>query len=396
MDVPAHVAPPSPILWPASSRTRNLLHAFLVMLCIAYGGVIVAALWTLHATLFVDFFGFWSATRFVATHADVAAVYNAHAFDIFQQQLYPEIARTYRFLYPPSIWLLIYPLALLPYGIAFAIWTVATVAAYLASVCVGEWRRDEVIALVIAPTTTIAIFYGQTGLLAAALLIGGLRLLRTRPWLAGILFGLLTMKPQFGVLLPVALLAGGYWRSIAAAVVTFLTCVAASTLAFGDSIWLVWARSLPVNAPFPESRRLALDALMPTIAANLDMIGTAPTVARLAQALLVLACAAVIWRVWRRGATPLAIAALAAAALLATPYAFVYDMPLVTAAVLLVFRDAAATGQPLGRWELLVLAFAVLVPAEIFTPLGPPLPVGPVALAALVAVILRRIRLADA
>jgi len=42
-------------------------------------------------------------------------------------------------------------------------------------------------------------------------------LLERRPVAAGLLFGLLCYKPHFGLLVPVALASGGYWRSFAAA-----------------------------------------------------------------------------------------------------------------------------------------------------------------------------------
>ena len=50
--------------------------------------------------------------------------------------------------------------------------------------------------------------HGQNGFLTAALLGGALHWLDRRPWLAGVLIGCLAYKPQFGVLIPVALLAG--------------------------------------------------------------------------------------------------------------------------------------------------------------------------------------------
>ena len=55
------------------------------------------------------------------------------------------------------------------------------------------------------PPVFLCLMQGQTGLLAAALLGGGLLALRPRPVLAGVLFGLLTVKPQLGLLLPFAL-----------------------------------------------------------------------------------------------------------------------------------------------------------------------------------------------
>src|SRR3546814_10644419 len=75
------------------------------------------------------------------------------------------------------------------------------------------------------------------GFLTGALLIGGLRLLGTKPIVAGILFGILTVKPQLGILLPFALLAARQWTAIAAAGATTVLLVGISVLLFGWESW---------------------------------------------------------------------------------------------------------------------------------------------------------------
>ena len=52
---------------------------------------------------------------------------------------------------------------------------------------------------------------GQNGFLTAALIGGALGLLERRPALAGICLGLLTYKPQFGLLFPFVLIADRRW-----------------------------------------------------------------------------------------------------------------------------------------------------------------------------------------
>src|SRR6185437_7428179 len=61
---------------------------------------------------------------------------------------------------------------------------------------------------------------------------GRLHQSRRRPVLSGILFGLLAYKPQFGLLIPVALLMAGQWRAISAAALTVIALMAVTTLAF--------------------------------------------------------------------------------------------------------------------------------------------------------------------
>src|SRR3546814_4832119 len=84
-----------------------------------------------------------------------------------------------------SVW----PFGQLPYLWALAAWSLLWLAFYLwASV---GWRTDAtilVVALLPAPASYINISGGQNGFLTGALLIGGLRLLGSKPILAGICF----------------------------------------------------------------------------------------------------------------------------------------------------------------------------------------------------------------
>lgn len=65
------------------------------------------------------------------------------------------------------------------------------------------------------------------------MLIGIFAFLDRRPLLAGLLVGLLTIKPQFGVLIPVLLIASGRWRVFTVATVTALALAAAAVMLFG-------------------------------------------------------------------------------------------------------------------------------------------------------------------
>lgn len=85
---------------------------------------------------------------------------------------------------------------------------------------------------------------GQNGFLSAALIAGGLAALERRPVLAGVLFGLMTYKPHLGLMIPLALMAGGCWRALWAAALTALGVAAASLLAFGPEAWFAFAQSV--------------------------------------------------------------------------------------------------------------------------------------------------------
>src|SRR6516165_12782915 len=93
------------------------------------------------------------------------------------------------------------------------------------------------------PATFVNIGHGQNGFFTAALLGGALHLLDRRPLIAGVLIGLLAYKPQFGMLIPIALIAAWRWNTIAAAIATIATLIAISFLTLGSGVWHAFADS---------------------------------------------------------------------------------------------------------------------------------------------------------
>ena len=71
-----------------------------------------------------------------------------------------------------------------------------------------------------APMVLNNALVGQNGFLTAALIGGTLYLMPVRPILAGICLGLLSYKPQYGLLFPLVLIAAAQWRTFFSAAVT--------------------------------------------------------------------------------------------------------------------------------------------------------------------------------
>ena len=132
----------------------------------------------------------------------------------------------YGWHYPPFFFAVAVLVAALPYAWGLAIWLAASLAAYLAAMRAILPRPETLLIAAAFPAVFVNIGHGQNGFLTAALLGGALHLLDRRPWLAGVLIGCLAYKPQFGVLIPLALLAGGRWSTIAAAVATVAALLA--------------------------------------------------------------------------------------------------------------------------------------------------------------------------
>jgi hypothetical protein len=114
-------------------------------------------------------------------------------------------------------------------------------------------------------------------------------------------------------------------------------------------------------------------------------------VAQLAQFCAAIAAACVVWRCFRHGPTQLAGAALLVAALLATPHAFVYDMPILATAAIWFVAERHSAGGAFGTGEILVMMLAMIAPITLVAGASH-VPLTAVSLLLLLCVIARRLR----
>ena len=309
---------------------------------------------------FGDFYALWSSGELAQSAP--ALNYDADALHRHQVALGMNADQYNPFPYPPTFLALLAPLGRLSLGAAFALFMVSTFALYLLAMAAGrDWRWA--VAACLAPASTVVWMSGQSGFLSGALMVGGLRLAPAGRFLPGFFFGLLFYKPQLGVLLPVALIAAGCWRAIAAAAATVAICALASSAAFGWEIWPAWFASIVEYA----ARFHPVIHFMPTIYANALMLGLSAHVALAAQMLASVAVAALIWRAFRGGFTPRAGALLMVGTFLATPHAFNYDMPMLTAAIVWYFEQRYRATRGVSVGEAMILTLALILPFAMVT-----------------------------
>jgi hypothetical protein len=299
-----------------------------------------------------DFFAIWCFAKYAAAHG-AQGIYDPSTLHGFMQSLDDSLRQHYPYSYPPSFLLMIWPLGLVGQGAAYAAWMAGTFGLYL----LASFERDRPwpsFFVAIAPATMIDLYLGQTGFLSSALIVGGFRLLKPLPVLAGILFGLVSFKPQLGILLPIALVAARQWRAIAGAAGTIALLVIASGILFGWSSWLEWIATLPSHSHYVETA--VNQHYKATLTATLEMAGFSAEVAHIVQASAALAVAGIIWICFRRGSGRLTPAALMSGTFLAAPYAFFYDLPMLTNAAL------AASRRRSSPAETFILALSILFP----------------------------------
>jgi alpha-1,2-mannosyltransferase len=229
--------------------------------------------------------------------------------------------------YPPHIVLFIWPLGLLPYPPAFFIWSAVGIALYLWA-CRAAIPRQRLLFLVVAPSIAVCLFFGQNGFYTAALLIGGLLNRERRPALAGLLFGILTIKPQLGLLVPVVLLLERRWLTIATATVTAAVLVVLTAMLFGWSVWIgFWEQVVPQQLWLTETSDGLLYSMVASAFYGARLIELPLNIAWAIQYVVAtLAFAAVVWTYWKRRDPALSLALLVTATFLFTPYILNYDM----------------------------------------------------------------------
>jgi hypothetical protein len=282
---------------------------------------------------------------------------------------YPE----HFWVYPPHVLLFMWPFGLMPYLPAYIAWCAIGIALYLVA-CSGAVPRKHLLFLAVAPGIAVCIFFGQNGFYTAALLIGGLLNLNRRPVLAGILFGILTVKPQLGLLLPIVLSLERRWITIAAALATTAILVAATSMLFGWNVWIeFWQKAVPEQQWLTAHGEGLLFAMMSSVFYGARLMHLPAVLAWTLQGIVaVLAIAAAVWTYWRRRDPALSLALLVTATFLVTPYILNYDM-VVFGFVVALLRDRG-DNTPADHWLLIAvwtLPVTMMIAAAGFVPLAP-------------------------
>jgi alpha-1,2-mannosyltransferase len=370
--------------------------ALLVLILMTHGGTTPDPWGRQLAT---DFASFWTAAKLVLSGV-AGAAWDPIAHASAQRSSFgPDSgykADYYAFFYPPPFLLICLPLALLPYGAAVAAWLAATGAAYFAAIRAllpPSWPAGLVV--LAFPAVLLNATHGQNGFLSTALVGTAALQLDRRPWFAGACLGTLCFKPQLALVVVPALVAARRWRSLAWATVTTAALCLGSLLVFGETAWQGFLSNAPLARRVLEMGLVGFPKMVSTFAAA-RLLGAGLSLAWVAQAVVSLSVFFLVLRVARhRPGAAAEGAIIAVAACLATPFLLDYDLMLLAVPLAWVASMAARSGYM--PWEKLVLATAFALPLvarSLATHAG--VPVAPLVVTALLAVVVRRARLAPA
>jgi alpha-1,2-mannosyltransferase len=190
-----------------------------------------------------DFSGVWHAGKMVLA-GQAHAVFDPIPHFEFQRQNFNNFnIDVYGWHYPPFFLGIAAFLALFPYFPALLIWQAATFALFYAAIRrIAPSHVLTPLLIVGFPAVFVTLGHGHNAFLTAGLLGFGLYFRQTRPWLAGFCIGLLAYKPQFGLILPLILLASGNFRAFAGATITVVVMTLVATGIWGIEIWYAFLK----------------------------------------------------------------------------------------------------------------------------------------------------------
>jgi arabinofuranan 3-O-arabinosyltransferase len=333
-----------------------------------------------------DFVNVWAAGRLVLDGHPA----QAYDWDIQKQVelalLRQDFIGYFAWHYPPPFLFVASLLAQFPYTVAFIGWVSASFVPYLAVMRAIVGRPFGLLLGIGFPMVFNNALVGQNGFLTAALIGGTLFLMPTRPILSGMCLGLLSYKPQYGLLFPLVLIAASQWTVFFTAAVVAVAMAFASWLAFGTESWQAFFHWMPMFSQAFLTEGKATWWKLQSIFSLVRYFGGTEQLAWIFQWVLTASVAAGLVLMWRsRVSYSLKAAALAAGTLLTTPYLFMYDMMVLAIPVAYLVRIGLATG--FRRYELAALACALALFVS-FIFLGEPVGLGTTLIVA--GLILRR------
>ena len=286
-----------------------------------------------------DFLNIWMYGR-AALQPDPGKFYDIATYNHVLQALLGAGYPGQNWPNPPSFFLISLPFGALNFYPALIGWLLLGLVLFVAAAGreLSDWRL--LIPVVLSPAAMFCLISGQSSFLSGAALIMIFAWLDRRPILAGVLIGLLTVKPQLGLLFPFMLVASGRWRVFGSAAVTTLALIALTALLFGPQVWIDFiTKSLPNQRTVLSDPNVLTAPFHATVFMNLRGFGASYDLAIAIQAVFaLLAIGAVVWAfrfARERDARELRALFLACAAC-TSPYLGIYDLlPLTFAGIAL-------------------------------------------------------------
>jgi alpha-1,2-mannosyltransferase len=331
------------------------------------------------------------ANLFTAGHlvleGKLRIIYDVAAYRRYQMGLLHGTVINHNYSYSPVSFFYAWIFGLPGYGPSYLLWMGLTGALFL--LAARPYLKDAGLPVwlsLAAPAAVVNIWAGHYGFAFGALWLAAWRCIDERPRTAGILIGLMIVKPHLALLMPLMLARRGAWRTFFWAASTCLLLVLSSGLVFG---WGYWSTYLTHTSAFQAAMINQTGEfylrMMPTVFPAMLLAGVGSTVALITQVVCGLGAAAALWK-WMPKDPMQAGLAVATATFLVLPYAFNYDLTVVGLAALIALHRP---DRPAPASERFVLTIAFLLPLLVVAMNNLGIPLAPPVLIALLGLLLR-------
>lgn len=309
-----------------------------------------------------DFANVFSSGRLVIEGKE-AIIYDVEAYRAWQTAYFGSGIRLYNYSYSP-ITLLYTPIfGLISYRWSFALWEALSILAF--AIAARPWLsivRLPVAAAVALPATLVCVWAGHYGLFIGALWLGTWHNLGKRPALAGVLTGLMVVKPHLAILLPLIFVLRREWVAILFAAATVMVLAGLSVLVYGAGLWETYFSSTTgYQISLVSQTNSGHVLMMPSLAPALFSYGFSPEWVWGLQAAVAAGTIFALCRFLPKDDHQAGMA-VAVATFLALPYAFNYDMTVIGLAAAMLLYRPNAEAKP---YQALIAASVFILPTMI-------------------------------
>ena len=273
-----------------------------------------------------DFSAFWATSQMVLS-GQAAAVYEDDIIFAVEKSI---TGVDYRnpVPYPPIFFFIVAPLALLPYIPSLILWLTLTFSVFLyisyrfAPHTVTLWLTLSF------PGAFQNVIHGHNGFLTTSILGLAFLIIDKYPVAAGLVLGLLSFKPHLVMIVPLFLVVGRAWRTLAGMILSVLFLTMASVIFFGIDTWFAFLEKIPLMMQLMKHQFLQMHQVVSTLGALL-LMGVPYNIAiwiHLLCSCVGIGLTAVAWH--KNKPSYVRNSLLVLSALIVTPYANSYDLTL--------------------------------------------------------------------
>lgn len=276
-----------------------------------------------------DFANLWAAGKLAAS-GRTDTLYSSYLFELWRRAYFGARIITTDWIYPPFTLLLAVPMSWMGLRTGYIVWMLFSIfgSAFLLRLVRLSW--PVILLGIFSPASIYSMMLGQYGTLVGAAFVASLLAAPRRPLLSGGLTGIMILKPQIALLIPIVWLAQRNARAIAMACAITAVLATLVTLLFGPSVWSDFWANAPANSRgilediYPQGYQrngASIFWMARSLGSNLAMAYTAQIISAGLATIMV-------WLVWRMpSVNPVARMAITVFfTLLCSPYGYVIDM----------------------------------------------------------------------